>query len=153
MPDPIQTWRTVFRDGFAPILPTNGLEYVAELLRNDSPELIQGATTYPPPITVNQQEAAEAACFLGACGMGDGCQTVNEVGEFFAKACWDADQKLGEQAACRWFLNWFDETPRAEMRRELLAEVERVIVERKSGVAFDDATGERIGVLQAKGAK
>lgn len=135
MPDPVQTWRAVFREGFAPILPTNGLEYVAELLRNDSPELIQGATTYPPPITVNQQEAAEAACFLGACGMGAGCQTVNEVEEFFAKACWDADQRIGEQAACRWFLNWFDDTPRDEMRRELLAEVEQTLATRKAGAA------------------
>ena len=131
----MESWRTVFREGFAPILPTDGLEYVAELLRNDSPELIQGATTDPPPLTANKDWDAEAACFLGACGMGAGCQTVNEVEEFFAKACWDADQHIGEQAACRWFLNWFDETPRAEMRRELLAEVERVLAHRKAGAA------------------
>lgn len=135
MPDPIQTWRTVFREGFAPILPTHGLEYVAELLRNDSPKLIQGTTTDPPPLSVNQQEAAEAACFLGACGIGNGCQTIGDVERFFSQACSDADHRIGEQAACRWFLNWFDDTPRAEMRRELLAEVERVLAARKVGAA------------------
>lgn len=135
MPDPVQTWRTVFREGFAPILPTHGLEYVAELLRNDSPELIQGATTDPPPLMANKDWDARATCFLGACGMGIGRRTVGEVGDFFAQACWDADQRIGEPAACRWFLNWFDETPRAEMRRELLAEVERVLAARKVGAA------------------
>ena len=122
---PVETWRTVFRDGFAPILPVEGLEYVAELLRTDGKALIQGATTYPSPLVANQQEDAEKACFLGACGMGAGRRTVDEVSQFFAQACWDADQRLGEPAACRHFINWFDDTPRAEMRRELLAEVER----------------------------
>jgi len=48
---------------------------------------------------------------------------VAEVEEFFARACFEADQRLGEPAGCRWFLNWFDETPRDEMRRLLFAEV------------------------------
>jgi hypothetical protein len=51
--------------------------------------------------------------------------TVAEVEEFFARACFETDQRLGEPAACRWFLNWYDETPREEMRRQLLAEVNR----------------------------
>ena len=71
-----------------------------------------------------QDWPVEAACALGYCGwQGDGLETVGEVEEFFARACFEADQRLGEPAACRWFLNWFDDTPRDEMRRELLAEV------------------------------
>ena len=35
-----------------------------------------------------------------------------------------------EPAACRWFLNWYDDTPRDEVRRELLAEVELALAER-----------------------
>ena len=38
------------------------------------------------------------------------------------KIAW-LSERLGEPAACRWFLNWFDDTPRDQMRRELLAEV------------------------------
>ena len=61
--------------------------------------------------------------------------TVGQVEEFFAKACYQADQRLGEPAACRWFLNWFDNTPRAEMRRELLAEVELALAVRATAGA------------------
>jgi hypothetical protein len=37
--------------------------------------------------------------------------------------CYEIDQKLGEPAGCRWFLNWYDETSREQMRKELSAEV------------------------------
>jgi hypothetical protein len=40
---------------------------------------------------------------------------------------------MGEPAAVRWFLNWYDETPRDEMRRKLLAEVERAMAARGMG--------------------
>jgi hypothetical protein len=53
-------------------------------------------------------------------------------GRVFARASFEADQRLGELAGCRWFLNWFDETPRAEMRRLLLAEVNRALAQRLS---------------------
>lgn len=128
----MENWRATFRNGFAPTLPVEGLEYVAELLRTDSKKLIQGATTAPDPISANKHHLAEAACFLGACGMGVGRATVDEVEAFFAEACWNADHRLGEPAACRHFLNWFDDTPRSAMRRELLAEVEQALAERKA---------------------
>ena len=50
--------------------------------------------------------------------------------EFFARCCFEADERLGEPAACRWFLNWFDDAPRDTMRRELLAEVDAALAER-----------------------
>ena len=122
----MESWREVWRRGFAPILPRAGLEALAEALRADDPRLTQGSTTTPPPLMCVQDWPCEAACLLGFCGWQDGTgrTTVGEVEEFFADACWRCDQRLGEPAACRWFLNWFDETPRDEMRRELLAEVE-----------------------------
>lgn len=131
----MESWRTVFRNGFAPFLPIAGLEYVADLLRKDDPRLLQGATTKPPGLTANLDSECEAACFLGSCAIACDRQTVGEVGLFFADACWKADQLLGEPAACRWFLNWYDDTPRAAMRVELLAEVERALAERKVGAA------------------
>jgi hypothetical protein len=57
------------------------------------------------------------------------------VEEYFARLCFEADQRLGEPAVCRWFLNWFDDTPRDVMRRELLAEVERALAERNATAA------------------
>ena len=73
----------------------------------------------------------EAACALGFCGwQGDELESVGQVEEFFARACFEADQRLGEPAACRWFLNWFDDTPRDHMRRDLLNEVELALAQR-----------------------
>lgn len=121
----MESWRLVWRDGFAPCMKTEGLKVLAEALKSDDPRLIQGATTCPPPLMCVQDWPVEACCALGFCGwQGDALNTVGEVEEHFAKCCFEADQRLGEPAACRWFLNWFDDTPRTEMRRELLAEVE-----------------------------
>src|SRR5262245_32662730 len=127
----METWRTVWRDGFAPALSRKGLEALRAALLADDPRLTQGSTTTPPPLMCVQDWPVEAACALGYCGwQGDKLETVGQVEEYFARCCFEADTRLGEAAACRWFLNWFDDTPRAEMRRELLAEVERAIEER-----------------------
>jgi hypothetical protein len=121
----MESWRLVWRDGFAPVLSTTGLESLRDALRGDDPRLTQGSTTTPPPLMCVQDWPVEAACALGFCGwQGDALETVGQVEEFFARACCEADLRLGEPAACRWFLNWFDDTPRDEMRRQLLAEVE-----------------------------
>ena len=124
----MESWRLVWRDGFAKTLSTAGLVALRDALRSDDPRVIQGATTQPPPLMCVQDWPCEACCALSFAGwQGDGLTTVGEVEEHFAKQCFEADQKLGEPAACRWFLNWFDDTPRDEMRRELLAEVELAI--------------------------
>lgn len=142
----MESWRLAWRNGFAKVLPTAGLEALAKALRDDDPRLTQGSTTTPPPLMMVQDWPVEAACALGFCGTVElggfadeqptgrqtnpGAATVGAVEEFFAKACFQADQELGEPAACRWFLQWFDDTPRDEMRRELLAEVELTLVTR-----------------------
>lgn len=127
----METWRTVWRDGFVPVLSTAGLTALRGALIRDDERLTQGSTTTPPPLMCVQDWPCEAACALGYCGwQGEQLSTVGSVEEFFAKACFDADAQLGEAAACRWFLNWFDETPREEMRRELLAEVDLALASR-----------------------
>lgn len=119
-------WRKTWREGFTPVLTTGGLDALARALASDDRRLIQGATTSPPPLFCVSDWPVEAACVTGFCGwQGDGLKTVAEVEEYFARVCFEADVALGEPAGCRWFLNWFDETPRDEMRRELLAEVLR----------------------------
>lgn len=127
----MEAWRKVWRLGFVPVISTAGLAVLREALAGDDPRLIQGATSTPPPLFCLQDWPVEAACALGYCGwQADGLDAVGQVEEYFARVCFDADERLGEPAACRWFLNWFDDTPRDEMRRELLVEVEAAIAER-----------------------
>jgi hypothetical protein len=129
----MESWRKVWREGVAPLLSTPGLEALQRALQNDDPRLVQGATTTPPLLPCVQDWPVEAACALGFCGwQGDCLETVAEVDEFFVRTCFEIDQRLGEPAACRWFLNWFDETPRKEMREQLLAEVQRTLAQRHS---------------------
>ena len=127
----MESWRKVWREGLEPLLSPSSLEALRRGLVHDDPRLLQGATTTPPPLQCVQDWPVEAACALGYCGWeGDGLETVAEVEEYFARMCFEIDQRLGEPAACRWFLNWYDETPRDEMRRLLLAEVNRALARR-----------------------
>ncbi len=129
----LEQWRKVWRKGFAPVINTSALNAVREALIGDDPRLIQGGTTTPPPLMCVQDWPVEAACALGFCGwQGEDLTTVGEVEEYFARLCFEADQRLGEPAACRWFLNWFDDTPRDTMRKELLSEVDLVLASRQS---------------------
>ncbi len=112
-----------------PSLPTDGLEELAEALREDDHRLIQQATTCPPPLSCVHEwtvEAADAIAFVGWHSEIEGVRInkVGEVEEFFARSCFECDKRMNEPAACRYFLNAYDEWPRDEMRRELLAEVE-----------------------------
>ena len=129
-----ESWRRVWREGFVPSLPSAGLEALRVALRDDDPRLIQDATTTPPPLMCVQDWPCEAGCVLAYIGAvmqgGFNAATVGEAEQFFAKCCFEADQRLGEAAACRWFLNWFDDTPRDEMLHELLGEVDRAIEHR-----------------------
>src|SRR5450631_3726575 len=142
----MESWRKVWREGLAPLLSTAALEALRQALVVDDARLLQGATTTPPPLQCVQDWPVEGACALGYCGwQGDGLETVAEVEEFFARMCFEIDQRLGEPAGCRWFLNWFDETPRDEMRRLLLVEVSRALTERRlaneSEFTFDPIEG------------
>lgn len=129
-------WRKAWRDGIAKALTTNGLESLGEALYFDRPELIQGATTSPPPLPAMQNWPCTAGCAIGFAGwMGDGIVTVGDVESHFADVCYKADQLLGGPTECRWFLNWFDDTPRDVMRKELLAEVVRELDIRKGLIA------------------
>jgi hypothetical protein len=132
----MQLWQKVWRQGFAPRLSTAGLEALQRALIEDDPRLLQGVTTSPPALETLGDWSVEAACALTYCGwQGDGLDTVGKAIDFFECACRQADKALGEPAACRLFLHWFDETPRAEMRRRLLAEVQRALGERRAAAA------------------
>lgn len=120
----MESWRKVWREGVAPNLSTEALEALRIALENNDPRLIQGATTIPAPLTCMQDWPVEGGCAIGFCGwQGEHLANVGEVEEFFARMCFLVDEKLDEPAACRWFLNWFDDTPREEMIEQLLPEV------------------------------
>jgi hypothetical protein len=139
----MESWRKVWRDGMAPQLSVAALTALQRALQNDDPRLIQGATTSPPPLECVRDWPVEAACVLGFCGwQGEGLESVAEVEEFFARACFEADQRLGEPAGCRWFLNWFDDTPRDEARRELLVEVTRTLARRLNANTAEESDEE-----------
>jgi len=130
----MESWRKVWREGLAPQLSVVGLTALQRALQTDDTRLLQGATTSPPPLECVRDWPVDAACVLGYCAwQGDGLETVAEVEEFFARACFEADQRLGEPAACRWFLNWFDDTPRGDVFRDLLTEVTRTLARRLRG--------------------
>ena len=141
----MESWRKVFRDGLVPLMPTEELEALRDALKTDSPFLIQGATTQPPPISCVSDWPIEAGCLIAypfAATHGgfhknldgsnnlDAC-TVAEAESGFAAYCFEIDQRLGEPAATKWLLDDFDGWPRAEMIANLLPEVERALAARK----------------------
>ena len=123
----MEAWRNVWRVGVVPQMSSARLEALRHALLTDDPALIQGATTSPPPLDCVKDWPVEAACAISFCGWDSQTNTVGKVEEHFAKTCFEADKLLGEPGAIRFFINWFDDTPRAEMRRELLAETNLAI--------------------------
>jgi hypothetical protein len=127
----LEPWRDCWRRGLAPRIGTAGLEALRAALESDDARLLQGATTSPPPLNCVSDWPVEAACALAYTEwQGNGKATVAEVEDGFAQLCFEADQRLGEPAACRWFLNAYDDWPRAEMRRLLLEEVHHALAGR-----------------------
>jgi hypothetical protein len=130
LPESLLPWQRAWRQGLVPQLTTKGLQGLkAALERNDS-RLIQGSTMMPPPLMCMLDEACEALC--GLCwALNDGempyARSVGPMEQRFAETCLRADDLCGEPAAARYFLNWFDETPREQMRTALLAEVDLVL--------------------------
>jgi hypothetical protein len=131
--DQLETWRLVWRRGLVPQLSTQGLQGLAKALEEDWPSLISGNTMTPPPLACMANEAVEGCCPL-CFGLLDGLRptavSVGPLEERFAEACFKCSQLLGYPAAIRDWLNWVDETPREEMRKQLLIEVNLALVGR-----------------------
>lgn len=125
------TWQQVWREGIAPQFDRAQLLALREALANDDPRLLQGATTEPPPLLCVQDWECKGACAISYAGVqalgGFGAATVGAVEEFFARACHECGERMGVPAAERFFLNAWDDTPRAQIVPELLAEVERAL--------------------------
>ncbi len=135
----MESWRKVWRDGLAPQISTEGLTALRKALADDDARLLQGATTEPPPLMCVRDWSVEAACAVTYCGVidhggfkgeTDPCP-VAEAEEYFAKRCFEADQAMNLPASCRWFLNWWDESPRDEVRLAMIPEVDRELTRRR----------------------
>ena len=127
----MEKWRRIWRNGLAPRLSRSGLEALQWALIHDDPRLLQGATCYPPLLERLHDRAVEGTCVLGFCGwQGDGLSSVAQVEAYFQRLCDGADASVREAGACRHFLNWFDDAPRDEMRRELIIETTIALEER-----------------------
>ena len=126
----INPWQHVWRIGLVPQLTRAGLEGLARALEADLPSLLTGATTSPPPLQCVRDWPVEGCCPL-CYALLDGNRpeyvSVGPLEERFAQACWNADERLGWPGGIRAFLNYIDETPREQMRQELLAEVRRAL--------------------------
>lgn len=138
----LESWRLVWRAFVRARAAWPGaraaLERLAEAVRSDDGRLLQGATTFPPPLMCVQDWVCEGADVVGWLGLerplvpedsvhlkaGDGTfPSVGEVEEGFARLCSECDRITGEPASCRYLLNWSDDTPRERMRAELAAEI------------------------------
>ena len=132
-------WQSAWRQGVAPLLSEEQLELLAKALLDDDPRLIQCASTSPPALQCVQDWPIDGACALGFCGwQSNEMKTVAEVEEHFARMCFEIDQHMGEPAVCRHFLRWYDDTPRPQMRRELLREVQLSLEERREEVTEEE---------------
>ncbi len=112
-----ESWRKI-----AKVLPLDGLERLRDALRNDDHKLVQIATTVPAFDSLASQ-ICEGGCAIGYA-FTNGINTTESVRESFRKVRDEVDPSY-------LFTYWFDMTPRDEMRRELLPEVERAIQERE----------------------
>lgn len=118
-------WQRIWRFGIAPLLSAEGLAALAAALREDDPRLVQGSTTEPIPVPLNAECPVEGGCAIGfSLWQGHGLQRVGQLHLAFRRLCRSADDLLDEPLATAAFIRWFDETPRDEVRRLLLAELE-----------------------------
>jgi hypothetical protein len=121
----MNSWQRSWRMGLAPLLTPAGLAALRAALETDDPRLVQGTTTEPLPIALFADAAVEGACAVGfSLWQGQSLVHVGALHQAFRRLCASADDLLDEPLGTIAFLNWFDETPRAEMRRALLAEVD-----------------------------
>lgn len=126
------TWQQVWRKGFAPQFNDKALLALRGALERDDKTLLQCATTSPPPMPCVSDWPVEGACGIGwAAWQANDLVTVGEVVRAFAEACCMADVRIGESAVCRYFLNWFDSTPRDVMRPLLIKEINLELDKRK----------------------
>jgi hypothetical protein len=130
----MEHWRDVWRRWAAPLLSTEGLEALRVALAEDSPELLQGRNTKADDELPDSDDECTGACPLAYAGWkAEALETVEEVEAWFAGLVNEISTRSLEPAAASCLLGWIDDTPRSEMRRELLIETGRELARRAGG--------------------
>lgn len=120
----MEAWKKCLREGFFPDMPTEGLVAALDALDRRDPALIQCLTAASNDITPEGEGRVCGACFVAyVYWRGEGLETNRQVQEAFARACLGADERLGEKAGCRYFLNKYDESVRNDFFPVLAVEV------------------------------
>ena len=93
----LKKWKTVFRKGIAPNLPTEGILALRDALKNDDSSLIQGTTCYPKTSGVLHPDAVrcQAACAISFCGWQSGKENIQDVEDFLEDVCDACDRMMG----------------------------------------------------------
>src|SRR2546426_4798668 len=108
--DLMEKWRRIWREGLVPQLSRDGLLALQSALVHDDPRLLQGTVCCPPPLEALRECAVKGTCAISFCGWrGEGLSSVGKVEEYFHHICDAADTVFHEPAACRFFLNWYDD--------------------------------------------
>lgn len=138
--DLCETWQLVWRTGIAPQLDLAALAALRDGLARDDATLVQGRSVVPPGMECVADWPIEAGdCITYALWQSHRVATVGDATDQWAAIMARCDAIIEEKAGCRWLLNWYDDTPREVMRRELLAEVVRAVQERfQRGQALAD---------------
>lgn len=128
----MKSWQKAWR-ALVDKLSTPELKALERALVDNDPRLIQGATTLPPPLEAVGNWPCEGACLLGYMGWQgkNHCRQIRDVERYFVWRCQMIDHALGEPAACKYLLNWWDETPREQAFAGLLEEVELALQQRQ----------------------
>lgn len=115
----IESWRRVWRDGFVPSFvdvlgkerAALGVQLLHRALKGRDPAVRQGVTTFPggsadlegcsPEVYVAWVSTVSSSP-KWSCQAGDA---------MFGALCVSCDGRVGMERACRFFMNWWDETP------------------------------------------
>lgn len=115
----MESWRRCWREGVAPLLSYDGLEALRRALLADDERLVQGIT-----VCRSADGTVLGCCPVAYVGWrAEGLLSLAELEEFFGRMAEESGKLLGEASGMRWLTNFWDEGPREEARRHLLAEV------------------------------
>jgi len=126
----MELWRTIWRTGFLPQFSDEQLLRLKTALETDDLRLVQRKTTDPPPLQCMQDIPVEAVCLIGFCGWTEERRLVGNVETYVSQTCFEADQLTGELMGSKYFLNFWDDTPRGEAFQIMLEEIEFNLAER-----------------------
>jgi hypothetical protein len=128
----LSEWTRVWRVGVVPQLTRDNLVALRDALQSNDPRLMQGGTTYPPPLPNVQDWRCESCCLVAFPGFSDGLTTAGELNTYFAEACHRADLALGEPAAIRHLLHFWDNGSRADVFAALIAELDAALAPKEA---------------------